>query len=265
MPEKLRTVFIGGDHRRHRYYCALVSPHVRQVGAVIQKREDILPEPPPGISERDRDNWWRHFGKRDTAEKAYFGQHLKLRDALYLKNINSPEAADYVREREPELVLIFGTGMIRQPLMSVLPKDAINLHLGLSPRYRGAATLFWPFYFLEPNHAGYTFHRIVAEPDAGEIIHQGRPKMFKTDGLHDVGARAVLYATQDMIDLLKWRATGIDWKFKRQTNTGKCFLKNDFQPQHLRMIYETFDDDIAAQYLTGRLKGREPKMYQENL
>ena len=41
---------------------------------------------------------------------------------------------------------------------NIVQKKNLNLHLGLSPWYKGSATLFWPFYFLQPN---YSTPRIV--------------------------------------------------------------------------------------------------------
>ena len=56
-----------------------------------------------------------------------------------------------------------------------------------------------------------------------------------------------------------------DWQYHEQKNTGKCFLSSDFQPQHLRFIYDTWNDDITGAYLRGEIKPREPWLYQENL
>ena len=44
------------------------------------------------------------------------------------------------------------------PTFAVLPKEKINLHLGLSPWFKGSVTLFWPFYHLMPQFCGSTFH-----------------------------------------------------------------------------------------------------------
>jgi len=154
----------------------------------------------------DKQNFLKHFSNRDKLEQKYFGNQelphcpmLKVsKEELNLKN-----SAEFVNEIKPDLVLIFGCSLIKEPLYSSLPENSINLHLGLSPRYRGAATLFWPFYFMEPNFAGSTFHYIISEPDAGNLIHQSIAKLEVNDTIHDVACKTVIQSTEDMLKLLK--------------------------------------------------------------
>ena len=74
------------------------------------------------------------------------------------------------------------------------------MHLGLSPRYRGSATLFWPFYFLEPQYCGITFHYLLDEPDAGDIIHQTLADLELNDEIFDVAWKLIIKATKEIID-----------------------------------------------------------------
>ena len=97
----------------------------------------------------------------------------------------------------------FLPNLIKENIMNIMPKLSINLHLGLSPWYRGSATLFWPFYNLQPQFAGSTFHQIVNEPDAGDILHQTIPVLKKGDTLHEVAAKVVIQSTVDAVKLLK--------------------------------------------------------------
>ena len=240
--------------------------------------------------------WLGHFMARLDAENKYFGKQNFLESAftnyIMVENQsqlnNRKQVLGFIKEINPDIALIFGCGMIKGELAQALPELTINLHLGLSPRYRGAATLFWPFYFLEPQWAGCTFHKIVDEPDAGDILHQCVPELAKGDGVHDVAAKAVVKATDDMIKLLgMWDAEKISyrytysisptgktvttepeeinesWKFHPQTTTGKNFLARDFQPSHPRMIYETYNNDIVDQYLDGNLKQHKPRLVRQ--
>ena len=259
----MKILFIGGNHPRHLYYINKVARDYPLAGAVIQKREHMIPEPPQNTPKKYKDLWHRHFEGRDAAEYKYFGDQFypDVDNLIEVTgdNLESNQVVQFVNSLRPDIVLIFGCGMIRGELARVLPEMTINLHLGLSPRYRGAATLFWPFYFLEPQWAGCTFHKIVHEPDAGDILHQCRPVLKKGDGIHDVACKAVIHAAGEIRRLLYAYP---DWKFKKQTATGKNFLASDFKAHHLSAIYEVFDNDIVDHYLDEKIEGREPKLWK---
>lgn len=266
MKTPIRTLFIGGTHPRHLYFINRIMQHprVKRVGVLLQEREDILPPVPPGTQPHDAELWRRHFSFREAKEATFFRGQKPPHDSRIIapEELNTEDTARSVEWDRPDLCLVFGSGMIREPLLSALPTDTINMHLGLSPRYRGAATLFWPFYFLEPNWAGVTFHRLVNEPDAGKVLHQCRPNLLHRDTLHDVACRAVVHATMDMFKLLdRWP----DWEFMHQRATGKNFLASDFQPAHLRPIYDVWNDQIVDAYLRGEIGKPNPKLWQENV
>lgn len=258
-----RILWIGGDQPRHLYYANKIVDKFPMVGGIVQERGISVPKEPEGLSPIDSANWRQHFEERADAETKYFGKQ-KLPDIPLLKvnkdTLNDIDAVEFVKKVKPDMAIVFGTGMIREPLVSALPPKTINLHLGLSPRYRGAATLFWPFYFLEPNWAGTTFHHIVHSPDAGDIIHQVVPELEKGDGMHDVACKAVLESTKEALALFEMR----EWKtFKQKPEAGKNFLESDFQPKHLRVIYQTFNNDIVDYYLDGRIQPKEPKLKRQ--
>jgi folate-dependent phosphoribosylglycinamide formyltransferase PurN len=261
---KERIVWIGGNHTRHLYYINQIAKQFDVVGGIIQDREVMKPLPPEGLDREDEANWTRHFLGRATAETHYFMKqslpHTKLL-RVDKQTLNSDDSVDFIKSLKPDVVLVFGIGMIREPLLSVLPDETLNMHLGLSPRYRGAATLFWPFYFLEPNWAGVTFHYLAHSPDAGTIVHQTRPELYINDGIHDVACHAVMKATQDACRLLEIHQERGKWqKFSQKPESGKNFLESDFKPQYLRMIYSQYDDKIVGAYLDGKITPKEPKL-----
>ena len=260
----MKYLIIGGDHPRHLYYLNSIVNNCNVVGAILEKREEFMPTPPNDLEQIDYDNFIKHFTNREKNEIKYFGKekiipncpiHYVEEDTLSLE-----KSVEFVEKLKPDIVFIFGTGMIRNPLYSILPKLKINLHLGLSPRYRGSATLFWPFYFLEPNWAGSTFHLITDEPDAGEIIHQSVPILERGDTIHEVACKVVKQSAIDVIKIIKILEGGKQLVLHRQTTTGKNFLTRDFIPQHLRLIYNMYNDNIVDKYLDGNIKPKNPKL-----
>ena len=266
MNDKLKILWLGGNHCRHLYYANSIQEKYKFSGGIIEVRENSLPDPPENIQDLDRNNFINHFDERKRCEKKYFGDQDYPKCNLLEVNeseLNSEKAKNFIDEIRPDLALIFGTGMVREPIISSLPENTINLHLGLSPRYRGSATLFWPFYFLEPNYAGITFHYITDEPDAGDIIHQLTPQLEIGDGIHDVSCKAIISAANDAIKLIeKFYQNKTLIKYKQKA-TGKNFLTNDFKPEHLRMIYNVYNNNIVDYYINGSLKCRQPKLIKQ--
>lgn len=257
----MKIMWIGGSHSRHLFYINHINKDYKICGAIIEKRENIMPTPPNDILERDKMNYIKHFENRNIKEDDYFGKQ-KFPDTEILEvlesDLNSEKSVNFVNQIKPDIVLVFGCGLIKEPLYSVLPNNTINLHLGLSPRYRGAATLFWPFYFLEPTYAGSTFHFIISEPDAGDIIHQTVPHLYETDTIHDVACKTVIKSSKEMVKLLKLFEKQKQFQRFVQKSSGKNFLSSDFKPEHLRMIYDVYNDDIVKHYLKGDLKSKKP-------
>ena len=270
MTTKLKIVFIGGNHPRHLYYLNRINERFPISGAIIEKRSDSTneknPIPPNDILEQDRENFVKHFSNRHITEQKYFGNgkipKCKLLE-IQKQELNSKSTVDFINSIKPNIVLIYGSHLIKEPLYSKLPENTINLHGGLSPRYRGTATMFWPFYFLEPNYVGTTFHNIISEPDAGTIIHQSIPTLERGDTIHDVSCKTIVQSSRDVIRLLEIFEKMGKWKKFSQKGTGKNFLERDFKPEHLRIIYDFFDDDIVDKFLDGNIHSTEPNLIRQ--
>jgi len=259
----MRILTISGNHPRHLYYVNKILEKYPITGCILQKREELVPEVPNHSSENDREIFLEHFRRRQKAEEKYFGdQTYPDCDILEIngEQLNSSITMDFIKKINPEIVLLFGCGLIKKDLQSILPIYTVNLHGGLSPWYKGVATLFWPFYFLQPNYAGSTFHIISSEVDAGDIIHQVKPKLELDDGIHDVGCKTIVESTDHMLKLLEIFQKNGKWNLYKQNEVGKTFRNKDFRPEHLRIIYELFDDDIVKHYIRGSIINDSPKI-----
>ncbi len=262
----MKILTISGSSPRHLYFVNSIHKKISITGAIIQKRENFSISPPAEIKEIDNKNFIKHFSSWNETEKKFFGEpELPKCNKLEVseEELNNQKSVEFVKNVNPDIVLIFGSNLIKEPLITTLPKFSINLHLGISPRYRGAATLFWPFYFMEPPYVGSTFHHIISEPDAGDIIHQTVPKLEHSDGIHDVACKTIVESTKDAIKLLEIFNSRKTLESFKQKGSGKNFLENDFKPQHLRVIYNIFNNDMVKEYLNGKLQSKKPKLIRQ--
>jgi len=264
----MKAVIFTGTHERHLFVHKEVIKHFSDVLLIVMKREKLLPKLPSNITKHDANNFKKHFNDRLKIEKRTYGNLTIKKDFPEIekifvtpKNLNTFKVAKKIKEFRAKFCFIFGTGLILDPVLKILPKNKINLHLGLSPWYKGAATLFWPFYFLQPNFAGVTFHQITKNPDAGEIIHQSTPSLEYGDGIHDVGAKCLIKARLEVKKIINHFKKNSSFNGKIQKNTGRVWRESDFDPSYLRVIYDLFNNNIVDAYLKGTILKTKPKLY----
>jgi len=264
----MKLILFSGTHPRHLFVNKELLKHFDETLVVVMEREELLPEPPAILLSHDRDLFIKHFKNRNLVEVATYGnlraeQVFPSCEVIYVKpdELNTDEMAKKINKFNPDFCFIFGVDLILDPVIDSLPKDKINLHLGLSPWYKGGKTLYWPFYHLQPQFCGVTFHQITRAADAGEIIHQCVPKLEYGDKIHDVGAKCVIKAVEDLDKLINYWKREQRFSGKVQSTSGRNWRGVDFHASQLRVIYDLYADNIVDSYLAGELEQRQPKLF----
>ena len=109
---------------------------------------------------------------------------------------------------KPDVIAVFGTSLIRGPLLAKGRLGIFNLHGGLSPRYRGADCTFWALYNGEPDQVGCTLHMIDAGIDTGNLIAHICPEVREGDDELTLFWRAVRDSADVYVELLDRLARG---------------------------------------------------------
>lgn len=254
---KKKILIFSGTHPRHLYVnSAFLNFENFEIKIIVMRRESLMPSSKNIKNLDDKKNFIKHFTTRSKKEKMLYGD-LDYRDVYKgknfivcsPKNLNSKKTYNIIKKFKPDLSFIFGVDIIKDPILRFIKKKNINLHLGLSPWYKGSATLFWPFYFLQPHYAGATFHRITENFDEGPILHQTLSKLRVGQGIHDVANNVIISSKKDLIKILKKFEKNIKFNFKLQKKYGRIFYTNTFKPHHLKIIYSLFKDKIVDYHL----------------
>ena len=71
-----------------------------------------------------------------------------------------------------DIYVVFGGSYIKGELADYLVKQkAINIHMGVSPYYRGADCNFWALYDNNPHLVGTTIHMLSKGLDSGPMLY----------------------------------------------------------------------------------------------
>lgn len=234
---KPRVVVLCGGSPRHVYVANRlcrsldVAAIVQEVGRRITPAK-LAALARPEVAARKIGRWLRdrrrYAGNREA--KFFFGNGEARLDRPQLlhraEHINDPEVAETVRRLQPDVVAVFGTSLIRPPLLGQGRLGMLNLHGGLSPDYRGADCTFWALYNGEPQHVGCTLHFINAGIDTGALIAHVCPEV--RDGDDELGLfwRAVRDSAEVYVEAIERLARG-EALGQRQDRKGRLYQVKD--------------------------------------
>lgn len=150
----------------------------------------------------------RYFRRVMDAERAEFGGPRLAPDgvrtlAMKMGDLNRLSLEDLGPALDADCFVIFGASYIRGPLCDALvARRAINIHMGVSPQYRGSSTNFWALYDRRPELVGATIHELTRGLDSGPILFHALPAMEAVDPFA-LGMRAVRAAHRAVADHIR--------------------------------------------------------------
>jgi len=267
----MKIALLTGTAYRHVFFANTIMEKYKTLLHVRMKRSnELTDEVSFDASASDLEAFELHSNARLEKEKEYFlpqaEKFIEADEVVEItggaKELNGRVAIDAFKHNTFDVAIVYGTGLLKKEILEAMPKIVINLHAGLSPYYRGAATLYWPIYFMEPQGVGFTFHLIDLQIDHGEIIHQSRPEIFATDGIHDLGCRTIIQASEDILKVIK-KIEDNTIQYYPQKSSGKIFYEADFKPYHLRVTNQIMKNGLLAEYKKFPERFPDPKIIKQ--
>lgn len=95
--------------------------------------------------------------------------HLDL-PKYWVDDISDPGIAKVIEGYRPDLILVYGTSIIKGELLE-LENHIINIHMGKTSVYRGSKNEFWAALQDDFGNIGVTLHKLDAGIDTGPPLH----------------------------------------------------------------------------------------------
>jgi methionyl-tRNA formyltransferase len=95
--------------------------------------------------------------------------------------VNDEACIRLIQETDPALVLVKGTRILSKRVLSCTTAPFINMHVGITPMYRGVHGAYWALANRDALHAGTTIHYVDAGIDTGNIIDQRKISIGPND------------------------------------------------------------------------------------
>ena len=148
------------------------------------------------------------------------------------RKVREAECVEFIRERQPEIIVVAAFGQILPKELLDLPKyGCINVHASLLPKYRGAAPIQWAV-INGDKVSGVTIMRMDVGLDTGDIIETAETEISPEetggslfDKLEKLGAK-LLVETMEKIE----------------NGTARYTKQEESQASHVGMIDKSMGD-----------------------
>ncbi|MBI1202243.1 MAG: methionyl-tRNA formyltransferase [Rhodopseudomonas sp.] len=213
----------------------------------IQECTTVLPGILKDGSSGSSDIMRAYFAKMLAAEGRIFGA-LEMSApnvrtmSLQMGDVSSLPLSTLREALNADVIVVFGASWIKGQLIDALiERKALNIHMGISPYYRGSACNFWALYDGNPDLVGATIHLLSKGLDSGDMLFHALPPREACEPF-DLGMYAVAAAHQKLAEAI--------------AHNRILDAKPIPQDKSLEIRYtrnSDFTDAIAAEYLARSL------------
>lgn len=251
----MRIVILTGNATRHKFVANTLARNAHDSLVVSEcAAEDYLNV---GNLTKKLTKIEKHFLLRKKTEKLFFRKDsffISNTVPIIYKEVNSPDTYGIIKKFKPDAIFSFGSSIIKKPLLTLLPLGHfINLHLGLSPYYRGSGTNFWPFVNKELEYVGSTIMHIDDGVDTGDIIVHVLPKFEAVDNVHTAGCKVIMASAGMLVKIIHQLRRRERIKRVKQWKIDKprYYRNGDFNENALARYKKNLENGLVGRFLKG--------------
>lgn len=118
---------------------------------------------------------WRSRGRRQEILTDH-GLRDEAIDApmVHVASSNDRSVIGILAAGHPDVVLVVGTRILSTHLLETARVPFVNIHAGITPRYRGVHGCYWALASRDPGGCGVTVHLVDRGIDTGPVLAQMR-------------------------------------------------------------------------------------------
>ena len=253
----MKVTLFTSNKNRHNYLINLLSNICDEL-YVIQECQTIFTGKVPGHYPAS-DNFKKYFEKVNNAQSKIFGNCYVNQSSKNIKvlpialgDLNQCSFSLLSHFLKSDIYIVFGSSYIKGELVDFLIKQkTLNIHMGVSPFYRGTDCNFWALYDDNPQLVGSTIHMLSKGLDNGPILYHAmsNAKLDPFDyamstvmsAFHSIAERIKDKSIFDIKPIIQDKSKEIRYSKKTDFNEEKI---KDFFKKEINLEIKQFDNQL---------------------
>jgi methionyl-tRNA formyltransferase len=177
----LKISVLTTNTSHHIYFVKKLQEIFGRVTVICETRARVLPFEThhPFENLRDEFEWDNWFNSRRRTFTEYT-------NVYFFPTINDKDATSAIKKENSDLVIVFGTSLLKDSTIRACSPHIFNLHGGDPENYRGLDSHLWAIYHRDFKSLVTTIHRIDSRFDTGEIVLQAKVPLTAKMHLHEL-------------------------------------------------------------------------------
>ena len=175
--------------------------------------------------------------------------NAEMSDLKIVSDINSEESIQALQNYSPDLIIVYGSKLLKGAWLKIAKFGVLNFHYGFLPFYRSGNSTKFACLLEDYNNIGGTIHYIDKGVDTGPIVSQFKvdPRGFKT--INELTAAVYKKGIRHLIECVNNIS-----KTRQKPRAKRKYASNSYFPSR----YGTKYLDFAAQFRLSNIKKEWP-------
>lgn len=130
---------------------------------------------------------------------------------IRLISVNDSKCISLLKKINPEIVIVNGTRIISKNVLESIPVKFVNIHAGITPKYRNVHGAYWALVNNDFANCGVTVHEVDSGIDTGDIIYQKTIEVMRGDNFSTYPllqlAEGIIYLKKALADIFSNNVT----------------------------------------------------------
>jgi folate-dependent phosphoribosylglycinamide formyltransferase PurN len=166
------------------------------------------------------------FKKRKKYEQSFFfnNKQYKFFDYKSVYDINEKKCINHIKKINPEIIIIFGTGLVKNNFLNQFKRSKIiNLHGGNLNYYRGLDSHLWSIYHNDFKNLKTTLHYVDKKFDTGSEIFSKKVSFNKNTKIESLRTLNTLNCIELATKFLRNKEKNLKIIKKKNKSIGRYY------------------------------------------
>ena len=232
----MKILILSTPTKHHTYFINKIAQHNDICGIVYERKvlkKDYVTGP---FYDHLADKFEDKFFEDDdtTTENTYELSKDLQKKVVEVHSVNNRHLQKYIESMNPDLIITFGTGIVKPYIFNIPKWGTINIHRGDIHNYRGLDSDLWAIKNEDFDKINVTLHYVDEDLDTGDILLEGNQPLKDVEEIYQLRYYTTRLATTMMLMVLSlFKTRNKKLTGRKQKNLGDYYTAMSLEEKHL--------------------------------